>query len=494
MATRGIVLLLAGLATAHEDITLDGSGTTNPSKFYWEVMSLFEARTKPRVMMSYRAVGSSTGIYEFLGAENGFTPYNDFGSGDVPLTAENYADITAEGIEVMHVPFSLGAMSFFHNVPGAVGGLNMTACLLADIFNRDVTEWDDSEIMDLNPNLDVPAGEPILVYRRVSGSSTTNGITTYLNAACPDKWPEDQVGSSITWPEGTLEAEGSGGMSAGISGSLYTIGYIDSGHGHDDGLFEIELENADGTRQSSLEAQENGGIQEAAAQALARDVVPSDPLADFSAVSLHNMPGTYTWPIVAISYIFVRKDQTGKGETGALLKAFVDFVIGEEGQGMLSDYNFVGVPESVLEVAQSASNMIDLDPSVQTWSVETDTARGTGQLDYVISGKRRSHFEYAIGELEAETAGQADIDALNAQIEAMSAELAEVKGNQCGCDDDDNDAVKEDARNAMIIAIIALALAFIGLLLTCYAMSKASSAMKAVRDSGAVGVQKGGDV
>ena len=85
-----------------------------------QVMDTFEARAKPGVRMSYRAVGSGAGQYEFIGKEN--TPKyatwdQDFGSGDIPITAKDYAELTDAGIEMMHVPFQIGAMSFFHNVP-----------------------------------------------------------------------------------------------------------------------------------------------------------------------------------------------------------------------------------------------------------------------------------------------------------------------------------------------------------------------------------------
>lgn len=57
---------------------------------------MFEARAKPAVRMTYRAVGSSTGQYESMGntaddplavnANNG-GPYNDFGTCPSPRTS-----------------------------------------------------------------------------------------------------------------------------------------------------------------------------------------------------------------------------------------------------------------------------------------------------------------------------------------------------------------------------------------------------------------------
>ena len=67
-----LALLLAAAASAQNEnvIVLDGSGTTNPSKYFWDILALFEARAKPVVHMTYRAVGSSTGQFEFMGEDN----------------------------------------------------------------------------------------------------------------------------------------------------------------------------------------------------------------------------------------------------------------------------------------------------------------------------------------------------------------------------------------------------------------------------------------
>lgn len=55
---RSVTLLaLVGAAASQ---TLHGSGTTNPSKFFWNIMDKFQCRAKMDVSMSYRAVGSST--------------------------------------------------------------------------------------------------------------------------------------------------------------------------------------------------------------------------------------------------------------------------------------------------------------------------------------------------------------------------------------------------------------------------------------------------
>lgn len=54
-----------------------------------------------------------------------------------------------------------------------------------------------------------------------------------------DSTPADAAGGVIT-------CEGSGQMASNLATVPFSIGYIDAGHGHDDGLSEIKLQNAAG--------------------------------------------------------------------------------------------------------------------------------------------------------------------------------------------------------------------------------------------------------
>ena len=188
---RGILILFLASLNAplpilsQNIIQIHGSGTTNPSKCYWRIMSQMMDGAKLPLHMTYRAVGSSTGIFEFVG-QNNTTPFsykahNHFGSGDIPIPSETYDALRENNIEVAHFPFVLGAISFFHSVPGmenGSNGLNLTSCQIARIFKREILYWDDDEIKEDNPNLKVPySNYPIKVAHRVKGSSSTASIT-----------------------------------------------------------------------------------------------------------------------------------------------------------------------------------------------------------------------------------------------------------------------------------------------------------------------------
>ena len=193
---------------------LHGAGTTNPSKLFWELLGLMTARARFPVHATYRAVGSSTGQKEFLGASNGNKALNHFGAGDIPMSADRYNAVVAASRAMVHVPFALGGIGVFHSAPVGGASVHLTACVLAKIFSRNITTWDHDDIKALNADVTLPS-LPIKVVHRVKGSSSTAGFTAYMLATCPDDWKLG-TGSTITWPDGTFEGQGSDGMSTFI--------------------------------------------------------------------------------------------------------------------------------------------------------------------------------------------------------------------------------------------------------------------------------------
>jgi len=232
-------------------IEMHGSGTTNPSKYFWKAMDILEERAGKPVRMTYRAVGSGTGQTEFIGDDS------DFGSADIPLSSTQHSGFAGT---VVQVPFQLGAVSFFHNVAaddlGVAGRLNLTSCTLAKIFLREITTWDDATIVAENPNLSVPAGQPITIIHRSDGSSSTYGITSYLSVACPAVWTGGPVKDASLFPPhaNAKPHQGSGNVANAIAEHQYSIGYIDAGHGHELGFQEISLTNKFGQQLVSKEA------------------------------------------------------------------------------------------------------------------------------------------------------------------------------------------------------------------------------------------------
>ena len=266
-----MVAAIAAHGAAAQTLEVHGSGTTNPSKFFWDIMDSFMAMTRRDIRLTYRAVGSSTGQREFTqSSDNDYTAgLTDFGSGDIPMTNARWQGLQTAGRGAVHVPFALGAIGIFHSVPeGEVGaqGLKLKPCVLAKIFSGAITEWTDPEIAVDNPGMaGIPAGTKIQVGHR--SSSSTSGVSGYLVAAtaaagCTADWTLGS-GSTLTWPTAPAHTnfhpvEGSGGMTDHIASTKYAIGYIDAGHGHQRGFSEVHLQNPAGTWLTSKMAMASG--------------------------------------------------------------------------------------------------------------------------------------------------------------------------------------------------------------------------------------------
>ena len=148
-------LLALSFATADEVLVVHGSGGTAPINCYWHIMDQIMIQSKNPTRLTFRAVGSSTGQLEFIG--NVSHPYNYFGSGEIPLSSAQYANLTNHGVDIVQLPFALGAISVFHSVQTDYP-INLTACTIAQIFKREITDWTDERILATNPLLSLPKG------------------------------------------------------------------------------------------------------------------------------------------------------------------------------------------------------------------------------------------------------------------------------------------------------------------------------------------------
>lgn len=312
-------------------------------------------RAKVPMFLTYRAVGSTTGMKEFMGNYGTWEPLNDFGAGDIPMASSRYTNITTLGNrEMVHVPFVTGAIAFFHSVPQsdlAGSALDLDACLLAKIFCSEITTWDHPEILAANPGFSPPAGQAILMAHRTSGSSSTTGISEYLSTTCAASWTLN-VGSKFDW-NGGQGVEGSGGMSDWIEANQYAIGYIDAGHGHNLGLSEVAIRNANGRYLTSLEADIAATVESVAFP------FPPNPSDDFSSVNLYNLAGDDAWPVTMVTYLYLQKNMSSMdADKAAALRAFVEFILSDEGQDLAETYSFVKLGQSVLTYNENTLNSI----------------------------------------------------------------------------------------------------------------------------------------
>jgi len=493
--------LLAGLSSVAQQVngevvTIHGSGTTNPSKCIWHIMSLFMERSLVATRLTYRAVGSSTGQMEFLGVNNTdensgedpfqHVPHTHFGAGDIPVPSAAYKalnDATNEGeSNMLHLPFALSSISFFHSIPGVPNddkGLKLNACLLARIFDGKITRWDDSEILDVNDHIEteltkvaMQSPNGIYVARRVHGSSSTSSITKYMNQACEAEWPKSKVGSELgakgldEWHVRTKPCEGSGGMTECLKNNPGAIGYLDSGHGWSEDLAEVNVQNLDKTFLTSRAARDKGGITGAAGFTPPPDRIDGD----WGSIQFINKAGEDTWPIVVMSYVYLRKDidvfVSDDVERG-LLKLFLESLYDDDYFGKCTDLGFSKPPASYVKKATDGLNSqgISWNFPIQIgqenmWSFESKdkTRKIAGAGKYVVSGKRQSLNGLKIDEISGKETE------LELEVKRLSAVLASMTSGEHDDHDDDrgHNSMKSgdsgQAQNALVLGAISFTL------------------------------------
>jgi hypothetical protein len=251
------------------------------------------------------------------------------------------------------------------------------------------------------------------------------------------------VGPELSnWHAETQICEGSAGMTQCIVDIPGAIGYMDAGHGIAADLHEVALEKSESDAVSgsvstffltSLQAAAENGIASAET-----GVFPNRTDVDFSAVSLLNRPGKFTWPIVQMTYIYVRKDLTKvlphDVDEQKLLVAFLTALFGESDendsefiQQCIDEYGFTRPSSTVLQLARDGVKMLITNSTATNGAsdpfiFETDTLPVQGAGSLVVSVKRAQ-----IADLERASIKD-DVDELkDVFIPVLSAQLSSAK-------------------------------------------------------------------
>ena len=185
-------------------LSVHGSGSSNPSKCFGSIMEDLQARSMVPVRLTYRGVGSSIGLQEFINEHNPTRSKLDFGIGEIPVPSEDWKTFRDNNVTILHLPTLFGAVSFFHSVPNTPN-LNLTSCLLARIFTREITDWVHPDIREINPELSkifdtansLGSSLRIRVARRESGASSTKAITE-VSVSLARKWFPLREAHSLT--------------------------------------------------------------------------------------------------------------------------------------------------------------------------------------------------------------------------------------------------------------------------------------------------------
>lgn len=334
VATATFALSTAAAADVNE---ISGAGATFPYPVYGKWASAYQKETG--VKFNYQAIGSGGGIKQISAKTV------DFGASDAPLTPEKLDEIG-----LMQFPMVMGGVVPVVHIDGIdAGDLKLSGEALADIFMGKVKKWNDSEIAELNPDLDLP-NKAITVVHRSDGSGTTWIFTNYLSKVSSD-W-KNEIGNekAVKWPAG-VGGKGNQGVASYVDRINGSIGYVEYAYALQNKMAYAQLENHDGNYVSPTA--EN--FQAAAAGADWAN-------ADGFYMVLTDQPGANSWPITGATFILVYKQASKPEVTQAVLK-FFDWSYAN-GDDMANKLDYVPMPDSVVKLVE------------KTWAKEIKGSNG----------------------------------------------------------------------------------------------------------------------
>jgi phosphate transport system substrate-binding protein len=299
-----LAAVLAGCSTPASNTTtvqpakgLNGAGATFPQPLYTTWFADYYRLTGVKV--NYAGVGSGAGINQIIAGTV------DFGASDGIMNEEQQSKAEAAGGPILHIPMTSGAVAVIYNLPGIDSGkVKLTGDVLAGIYLKTITRWDDPEITALNPGLDLP-DTPIAVVHRSDGAGTTYIFTNYLSKVSPD-W-DNQVGNgtAVNWP-GDIGAEKNAGVAGAVQQNSGAIGYVELAYAEQNKLPWVLLRNAAGTYEApSLEG---------TTKATEGVTLPDD-----MKIMITNSPNPDAYPICGFTWILAYVNQKDQAKGLALV-------------------------------------------------------------------------------------------------------------------------------------------------------------------------------
>ena len=318
-------------ASAQETLTLNGAGSSFDNPLFSAAFAAY-TEENPDVRVNYQSVGSGAGIQQLT--QNTV----DFGATDAPMTDEQL-DAAGGADAIVHVPVTLGAVALTYNLPSlGDSSLNLDGAAVADIFQGNITAWDDDAIAALNPDVELPSTD-ISVVTRSDGSGTTNIFTTYVASVSDDFKSNIGAGLSVDWPVG-IGAKGSEGVAGQVSQIEGAITYVELSYAEQNGLATANVENSAGAFVAPG-AEGATACASAAAANLPEDlrVMIAGCTGDDEAI----------YPISGFSWVVLYADQQDAARGTALVNVLSWLIT--TGQQYGTDLSYAPLPDNVVAAA-----------------------------------------------------------------------------------------------------------------------------------------------
>lgn len=331
LALGQMLVSLAGAA----DVRLSGAGATFPAPLYTRWVAEYE-KSHPDVKIDYRSIGSGGGVKALIDKTVAF------GATDAPLTEKEIAAMGGTDA-VVQFPATLGAVVPAYNLPGVSKPLNFTGAVLADIYLGRISTWDDAQIKQLNPDVNLPK-TPITPVFRTDGSGTTHVFTSYLATQSPEFKGEVGLGKQVKWLLGQ-GGKGNEGVAAAIQQTAGAIGYIEHNYAVANKIAYGAVKNKAG-KFVLASTQSVSAAGDASSDAMKGTVLRADAW---------NAAGDESYPISAFTYIVLYKqlDNIKSANEATALLGYLRWTLGP-GQKFAPEMDYAPLSEKVRAAANAA--------------------------------------------------------------------------------------------------------------------------------------------
>ena len=312
-----------------QSVNLTGAGATFPAPLYTKWFDEYNKLTGVKV--NYQPIGSGGGISQITEGTV------DFGASDGIMTEAQLTKAESKNGPILHIPMTSGAVALIYNIANIGGQLKLTGDVLANIYLKKISKWNDPAIAALNPGLKLPDAAIAVVYRS-DGSGTTYIFTNYLSKVSLE-W-KDKVGNatSVKWV-GDIGGEKSAGVAGQVQQQPNSIGYVELAYALQNKLAVAALQNAAGKFiEPSL----------AATTRAAEGVT----LADDMKVMLTNSTNPDAYPIVGFTWLLVYVNQKDQAKGEALVKTMWWAI--HDGQKYTEALSYAGLAPAAVVKAENA--------------------------------------------------------------------------------------------------------------------------------------------
>ena len=314
---------------ASDATSLNGAGATFPQPLYTKWFDVYFQQKN--VKINYQGVGSGAGIQQITAGTV------DFGASDGIMTADQITAAEAKGGPILHIPMTSGAEAVIYNISGITSGqLKLSGEVLANIYLKVITKWNDPAITALNPGLNLPDA-PIAVVHRSDGSGTTYIFTNYLSKVSDDWKTKVGNANSVNWP-GDIGGQGNAGVAGQVQQLPNSIGYVELAYALQNQLPFASLKNAAGNYQLPTL---NGATQASVGVTLPADMK----------IMITNSTNPDAYPICGYSWILAFVNQPDQAKGQALAKMLWWGV--HDGQQYAAALNYAALSPSAVTNAEN---------------------------------------------------------------------------------------------------------------------------------------------